>query len=356
MTEQGVKMSPLVRQVTWVAAALAGAVALSAALLPLRSHLDDVLVAVVLLAVSVSALAWAHWPPRVAAGVAAALSFNFFYIHPYNHFGAGVQGIETTIGLAVAIPALAGWVGRLSGQEAGRERVLREQAERYAAGLAERQRHVERLAADLTASRRRIVAAGDEMRCRIERNLHDSVQQRLVTVALMLRSAQDRVPPDLPALLNDLDQVVDVLSDTLDELRDLARGVHPAILVEAGLGTVLRGLARRSVLPVRLHMDMDSRLPAECEATAYYVVSEAYANAVKHAGASAVDVGVDVAEGTVSVQVSDDGVGGADASRGSGLVGIRDRVEAVGGTLTVLSPPRSGTVLTARLPLSDPAG
>jgi signal transduction histidine kinase len=131
--------------------------------------------------------------------------------------------------------------------------------------------------------------------------------------------------------------------------------VHPAILTEAGLGIAVRGLARRSALPVRLHVHLDGRLPAESEATAYYVVSEAFANAVKHASASALDVGVEVAEGTLIARVSDDGVGGADASRGSGLVGIRDRVEAVGGTLAVQSPPGSGTVLTARLPVGDPA-
>ena len=143
---------------------------------------------------------------------------------------------------------------------------------------------------------------------------------------------------------------------TLDELRDLARGVHPAILAEAGLGAALRGLARRSALPVRLQMHQDGRLPAESEATAYYVVSEAFANAIKHARASAVDIRVDVDEGMLAVQVSDDGAGGADASRGSGLTGIRDRVEAVGGTLAVHSPPGSGTVLTARVPTGDPFG
>jgi signal transduction histidine kinase len=349
-----VRMSARVRQVTWAVAALVGDVALAAVLLPLRNHVDNVVIAVVLLVVSVGALARADWLPSLLAGVSAAASFNFFYTHPYNEFGGGVVGIETTIVLAVAIPALAGWVGRLSGKEATREKALREEAERYAAELAERQRRVEQLAADLTASRRRIVVAGDEMRRRIERNLHDSVQQRLVTVSLMLRTARGEVPDGLPAIRNDLDQVVDALADAIDELRDLARGVHPAILVEAGLATALRGLARRSVLPVRLHMELDSRLPAESEATAYYVVSEAFANAVKHAEASAVDVAVEVAEGTLSVQVTDDGVGGADASQGSGLVGIRDRVEAVGGTLTVQSPPRSGTVLTARLPLRDP--
>ena len=351
-----VRMSAGVRQATWVVAALIGVVALAAVLLPLRDHVDNVVIAVVLLVVSVGGLARADWPASVAAGVAAALSFNFLYTQPYFRFGGGgVQGIETTVVLAVAIPALASWVGRLSGKEATREKALREQTERYAAELAERQRHVEQLAADLTASRRRILVAGDEMRRRIERNLHDSVQQRLVTVSLMLRSTRGGIPESLPAIRHDLDQAVDALGDAMDELRDLARGVHPAVLVEAGLGTALRGLARRSVLPVRLHLQLDSRLPAETEATAYYVVSEAFTNAVKHAEASAVDVAVDMAEGTLSVQVSDDGVGGADASRGSGLVGIRDRVEAVGGTLAVQSPPRCGTVLTARLPLRRPA-
>jgi signal transduction histidine kinase len=301
-----------------MAAALVVPVALSVALLPLRDHVDDVLVAVVLLAVSAAVLARAEWPPRIVAGVSAALSFNYFYAQPYDQFGGGVQGVETTVVLAVAIPVLAAWAGRLSGQEAAREKALREQAERNAAELAERQRQVERLAADLTASRRRIVAAGDEMRRRIERNLHDGVQQRLVTVSLRLGGVRDRVPAGLPAIRDDLGRLTDVLTETLDELRDLARGVHPAILVEAGLGSALDGLARRSALPVRLDVQVDGRLPAECEATAYYVVSEAFANAVKHASASAVEIQVEAVEGILTVQVSDDGVGGAD-SRGSGL-------------------------------------
>ena len=350
-------MSARVRKVAWVAAALVVPVALSAALLPLRSHVDDVLVAVVLLVVSAGVLTRAEWPPRLVAGASAALSFNFFYTQPYDQFGGGgVQGAETTVVLGVAVPALAAWVGRLSGQEAAREKTLREQAERNAAELAERQQQVERLAADLTASRRRIVAAGDEMRRRIERNLHDGVQQRLVTISLRLRGVRESVPDGLPAIRDDLDQLADALAETLDELRDLARGVHPAILVEAGLSSALRGLARGSALPVRLHLHLDGRLPAESEATVYYVVSEAFANTVKHARASAVDIGVEAADGTLAVRVSDDGVGGADASRGSGLTGIRDRVEAVGGTLAVHSPPGSGTVLTALLPPGDPFG
>jgi signal transduction histidine kinase len=274
------------------------------------------------------------------AGASTAVSFNFLYTLPYNAVGGGAQGLETSLVLAAAIPALAGWMGRLYGKEAAGEKAYREQ--------------VERLAADLTASRRRIVAAGDEMRRRIERNLHDGVQQRLVTVSLMLRGVRDSIPDGLPEIRDDLDRVADSLDDTLEELRDLAHGVHPAVLVEGGLGAALRGLAQRSALPVRLHMHQAGRLPAETEATAYYVASEAFANAAKHASASAVDIKVEAAEGILTVQVSDDGVGGVDASRGSGLTGIRDRVETVGGTLAVQSPPGSGTVLTARLPLDPP--
>jgi signal transduction histidine kinase len=200
-------MSARIRQAAWTAAALVVPVALSVALLPLRDHVDDVLVAVVLLAVSAAVLARAEWPPRIVAGVSAALSFNYFYAQPYNQFGGGVQVVETTVVLGVAIPALAAWVGRMSGQEAAREKALREQAERNAADLAEHQRQVERLAADLTASRRRIVAAGDEMRRQIERNLHDGIQQRLVTVSLRLGGVRDRVPDGLPAIRDDLDRL-----------------------------------------------------------------------------------------------------------------------------------------------------
>lgn len=146
------RVSAWVRQVTWVAAALAGPAALAAALVPLRGHVNYVLVAVVLLVVSVGALARAEWAPRLAGGASAAVALDFLYVQPYDQFGARtVQDVETTIALAVAIPALGTWVGTRYGQEAARERALREQ--------------VERLAADLTASRRRIVAAGDETLC-----------------------------------------------------------------------------------------------------------------------------------------------------------------------------------------------
>jgi predicted ATPase/signal transduction histidine kinase len=202
--------------------------------------------------------------------------------------------------------------------------------------------------AEVAASRARIVAAADETRRRIERDLHDGVQQRLVTQAMMLSSIRDRVAGDVRA---EVDEVRDDLAATRQELRDLCQGVHPAILVEAGLEAAIRALARRSPLPVRVQLRADDSLPRSCEITAYYVAAEAFTNAATHASASAVDIVIEVAGGTVTIEVRDDGAGGADASRGSGLTGLRDRVEAVGGSMTLDSPPAAGTVLTVLLPV-----
>ncbi len=343
-------MKPWLRQGIWLAAALIVPVLLSLALLPLRGHVSDVLIALVLLTVSAAAVARGELLLSLVAAVSTALSFDYFFTVPYDQFAIrGAQGVVTTVALIAAVPALGTWIGRLHGKEAARERELREKAERYAGELAERQRQVEQLAAELTASRRRILSVGDEMRRRIERDLHDGVQQRLVTLSLMLRGIRDRVPADVRA---DADEVCDGLAGTLEELRDLSRGLHPAILVEAGLGPAVRALARRSPLPVRVQMQASGRLPGSCEATAYYVAAEAFTNAAKHAKASAVDILIERADGTLTVQVRDDGVGGADTARGSGLVGLRDRVEAVGGTMTLDSPARAGTVLTVQLPVT----
>jgi signal transduction histidine kinase len=205
------------------------------------------------------------------------------------------------------------------------------------------------LYAEVAASRARILAAADETRRRIERDLHDGIQQRLVIQTLLLGRLRDRVPADVRA---DVDQVRDELAATREELRDLSQGVHPTILVEAGLGAAIRALARRSPLPVRVQLQAGRRLPVSCEVTAYYVAAEAFTNAAKHASASVVDIVIEEAGGTLKVQVRDDGAGGADASRGSGLTGLRDRVEAVGGSLVVDSPPGAGTVLTVLLPVT----
>jgi signal transduction histidine kinase len=207
--------------------------------------------------------------------------------------------------------------------------------------------------AELTASRARIVATADQTRRRIERDLHDGAQQQLVSLALRLRTAAAAIPPELPEVHQELASVGAELGEILGDLRELSRGIHPAILTEGGLGPALRTLARRSSVPVTLHLGTQARLPERVEVTAYYVVSEALTNVAKHSGASEVQVRVDADDGLVRLSVRDDGVGGADPVRGSGLVGLKDRVEATGGTLRVDSRPGQGTFLSVVLPL-DP--
>jgi signal transduction histidine kinase len=195
------------------------------------------------------------------------------------------------------------------------------------------------------------VATADQTRRRIERDLHDGAQQRLVSLALELHAAQAAVPPELAELAADLDDVAAGLDGALKELREFARGIHPAILAEGGLGPALRTLARRCSVPVRLQVGMEGRLPERVEVTAYYVVAEALTNVAKHAGASVVEVEVDAEDGLVRLGVRDDGVGGADPARGSGLVGLKDRVEATGGSLRVDSRAGQGTRLLVELPI-----
>jgi signal transduction histidine kinase len=214
------------------------------------------------------------------------------------------------------------------------------------------------LYADLTASRARIVAAADHARRRIERDLHDGAQQRLVSLALRLRAAQ-AAPPDPGELAGRLGSLVSEVTSTLDELRELARGIHPVVLAEGGLAPALEVLARRSAIPVELDVAVERRLPEQVEIAAYYAVSEALTNVAKHAGASVVEVGVDIVErqggDLLRVEVRDDGRGGA-VAQGSGLVGLRDRVEALGGRISVSSPLGSGTTLGLELPLTGPNG
>ena len=207
--------------------------------------------------------------------------------------------------------------------------------------------------AELMASRSRLVASADETRRKIERDLHDGAQQQFVSVAMQLRTVQASVPPDQAKLVHEIDRVVARLSSALDDLREFSRGIHPAILEEAGLGAALRTLAHRSSVPVGLEMRIENRLPERVEVTAYYIVSEALTNAAKHANATMahVDVDVDVTHTAVRLAVRDDGVGGADPARGSGLLGICDRVEAAGGTIAIRSPVGEGTELLAELPL-----
>jgi len=208
--------------------------------------------------------------------------------------------------------------------------------------------------AALTASRARIVAAADQARRRIERDLHDGAQQRLVSLALQLRGVQADVPPGAGELAQRLEGVVTEVTGVLEELREIARGLHPAVLSESGLGPALRVLARRSAVPVSVDVQVAGRLPEPVETAAYYVVSEALTNAAKHAHASAAEVEVAVGDGVLQVCVRDDGSGGADFGHGSGLVGLKDRIEALGGRIWLHSPPGAGTVVQIVLPVDDP--
>jgi len=206
--------------------------------------------------------------------------------------------------------------------------------------------------AALTASRARILAAADATRRHIERNLHDGAQQRLVSLALDLRAIEGSATGDL---VPKLDRIATGLDDVLEELREIAHGLHPAILTDGGLRPSLKALARRAPIPVGLEIEIDGRLPEPVEIAAYYAVSEALTNAAKHARASAADIQVTRHDGALHVRVRDDGRGGADFSSGSGLVGLRDRTEALGGQVRLHSPSGAGTTLEIQLPL-EPRG
>jgi signal transduction histidine kinase len=205
--------------------------------------------------------------------------------------------------------------------------------------------------AQLTASRARIIAAADDARRSIERDLHDGTQQRLVSLALELRGAEATVRPEQDELRAQLAHAASGLAAATEDLQRISRGIHPAILSEGGLGPALKTLARRSAIPVELNVRTDRRLPQPAEVAAYYVVSEALTNAAKHARASTVHVDVTARDTLVDLSIRDDGVGGADAGRGSGLIGLRDRVEALGGELEIASPAGSGTFLHVKIPI-----
>jgi signal transduction histidine kinase len=205
--------------------------------------------------------------------------------------------------------------------------------------------------AQLTASRARIVSAGDEARRRLERDLHDGAQQRLVSLGLNLRAAEATVPDDLGSLRRRLSEIVDGLVEASKDLQDISRGIHPAILSRGGLAPALKTLARRSTVPVEIHLGVDRRLPDSAEVAAYYVVAESLTNAAKHAQASEVTVSVEADADDLRLCIRDDGLGGADSQGGSGLIGLRDRVESLGGRLLVSSPVGRGTSLVATIPL-----
>ncbi|TCC44987.1 HAMP domain-containing protein [Kribbella capetownensis] len=235
---------------------------------------------------------------------------------------------------------------RVSDHGVGEMGVLQRTFNAMAAAVQQAQR-------DLAGSRARIVAAADRARQRIERDLHDGTQQRLVALALQLRAGEAAVPPDQPEVRAQLANAARELTNATDELRELSRGIHPAILTEGGLGPALKALARRSPVPSELTVDIPARLPEPIEVCAYYVASEALANTVKHANASEVWIDARVSEGRLHLSVRDDGTGGAVPDQGTGLIGLADRVEALGGTISVDSPVGVGTTLLVDLPLES---
>jgi signal transduction histidine kinase len=217
--------------------------------------------------------------------------------------------------------------------------------------VAEREAVTERLA----ASRTRLVRSADTERRRIEQNLHDGAQQRLTALIVQLRMYEDRAREYPAAAAGMFDDASQELTLAIDELRELAHGIHPSALTDLGLADALRAVALRSTMPIQLLELPSSRLNPTVEATAYFIVSEAIANARKYAGPATVQVRVALSRGTLHVEVADDGVGGAVARAGSGLEGLHDRVEAVGGTLETFSPPRGGTRIVAEIPAAPPA-
>jgi signal transduction histidine kinase len=204
----------------------------------------------------------------------------------------------------------------------------------------------------INAARVRLSAQADETRRQIERDLHDGAQQQLVSLALALRSAEAAVPSDQWELRQQVSQAAEDLTGVVDELREISRGIHPAILSHGGLVPALRVLARRSTVPVELDVRCPKRLSQGVEVAAYYVVSEALTNIAKHANATSVHIDVDAGDSAVQLAIRDDGVGGADPARGSGLIGLSDRVEALEGTISVESPIGAGTTVQVSLPVS----
>jgi signal transduction histidine kinase len=209
--------------------------------------------------------------------------------------------------------------------------------------------------AELQASRARIVAAADQARRGIERDLHDGAQQRIVSLGLGLRALEASIPEDDAPVHKQVDNLITGMADLYTELQELSRGIHPAILSKGGLGPAIKTLARRSTVPVGLELAMDRRLPESIEVAAYYVVAEALTNVAKHAEASGVTVRVHCDEDELRLEVTDDGIGGAASGGGSGLLGLKDRVEAVAGRLEVTSAPARGTTVLAHIPCRDSA-
>jgi PAS domain S-box-containing protein len=259
--------------------------------------------------------------------------------------GEAVTGVETVRahkdGSPVDVEVSAAPIRGATGEVAGYMAVFSD--------ISDRKRQDE----EIRASRARIVAAGDDARRKLERNLHDGAQQRLVALSVSLRLAETKLSADPAGAAEILAGARGELMHALEELRELARGIHPAILTDRGLEPAIEALVARTPVPVEVHVE-DGDLPPAVEAASYYVVAEALTNVARYAGASSARVRIARDDGRLTIEVADDGVGGADAGRGSGLRGLADRLAALDGTLSIESPDGGGTAVRAEIPLSTP--
>ncbi|MET7398704.1 GAF domain-containing protein [Dactylosporangium sp. NPDC005572] len=292
-------------------------------------------------------------------GVAALVSYSGHSARVDSHADAPGQiaallrdlGIRSVVGAPILVEGRVWGVTTVSIARDGppvpdAEARLADATDLVAAAIANAQAR-----AELAASRARAVRAADRARQQLERDLHDGIQQHLIALAIELADAVTGIPSAMPGLRQRVSAVTHGLTGVLDDLRAIARGTHPAILSDVGLWPALKGLVRRSPVPVELDANLDARLPEPVEVTVYYLVAEALANAAKHARAARVRIRTAVLDGRLHLRVDDDGVGGADPARGSGLAGLTDRVDALGGTIMIRSPAGHGTHLRIELPL-----
>jgi signal transduction histidine kinase len=259
-------------------------------------------------------------------------------------------GLRAAVGAPIIVDDRV-WGAAIVGSSRGplpedTEERVEEFTDLVATAIANAETHTE-----LTASRARIVAAADDARRRIERDLHDGAQQRLVSLGLEMRAVEASLPPGLHSFKEQISHFVRGLAGISADLQEISRGIHPAILSKGGLGPALKTLARRSSVPVELDVGVDQRLPDSVEVAAYYVVAESLTNAAKHARASEITVRVKADAANLHLLIRDDGIGGADTAKGSGLIGLADRVEALGGQMTISSPTGRGTSLAVKIPL-----
>ncbi|MEY2424279.1 MAG: hypothetical protein QOI95_4346 [Acidimicrobiaceae bacterium] len=312
-----------------------GGPALSAVVwLPFRSSfgLAGILLLTLLLVSAASVLGGTR--PAIAAVAVGVLAGSLSFAPPYGVRGVGLEGDTAGLVALVAFAVVGIGIAFLTDE-------LR--------GLAEDQAA---LRTELAASRTRVVTAADAARRRIERNLHDGTQQRLVSLGLELRSAEQAMPAGMTEVRAHLAGVALGLTQALEDLQEIARGIHPAVLTKGGLEPAVKMLARRSAIPVEVALRADGRLPERVEVAAYYVVAEALTNAAKHARASVVHVEAAVDAEGLQLSIRDDGCGGADTARGSGLIGLQDRVESIGGRIEITSVVGSGTSLMVTIPVA----